>query len=201
MYYQCIWACPPGDTFCVGMCARDYDENKAVCPCQPGCPSGCPCPEYLCPFHPPLVQLKSVLILSTYKSNKAVITDGNGKEEYPVNDFMFMFGTNTEAAYSCSVTWRGELFIFGGYAEKRQISKLNGCKLERVGSLTFDHYFGACAVVNNDHTIYLCFDYNNSFGYKKCRKANEPLGVFKEISSSNYEHIFARIAASQGTSF
>ena len=94
---------------------------------------------------------ESVLILNTYsKSNKAVITDANGKEEYMDKDFSFTFGQDTEVYHSCSVTLRDELFIFGGMDDSRQITKLNGCKLERVGTLSFSHFAGACAVVNDN---------------------------------------------------
>ena len=72
----------------------------------------------------------SVLILNTYSSYIAVITDDNGKEEYAGVDFRFTFGRNTDVYKSCSVTWRGQLFIFGGRHETKQISKVNGCKLE-----------------------------------------------------------------------
>ena len=144
---------------------------------------------------------ESVLILNTRNSsNKAVITDGNGKEEYQGDDFSFTFGKNTEVYGSCSVTWRGELFIFGGDEETKQISKLNGCQLERIGSLSFNHDFGTCAVVN-DEDIYLCFNDGGSADLKRCRKANEPMGVFKEINQSNYEHRYTRIGASSGKYF
>ena len=53
----------------------------------------------------------------------------------------------TEAEFSCSVNWNNEFFIFGGKNEKRQISRLTGHKLKRIGDLTFDHYFGACSVM------------------------------------------------------
>ena len=92
-----------------------------------------------------------------------------------------------------------ELFIFGGLREERQISKLTGCSLERVGSLSFDHFYGTCAAVN-DNEIYLCFNLNIWGDFKKFRKANDPMGVFEEINPTNYEHVFGRIGASSGKS-
>ena len=50
---------------------------------------------------------------------------------------MFLYGSGTEAYRSCSVTCRGEFYISGGRYEKKQISKLNKCKLERVASLPY----------------------------------------------------------------
>ena len=123
IYSHCIVQCTPGDFVCIETCWREYDENKLLCPCQSGCPKGCPCPDYQCPAETttsivtttettttPYVPRNSVLILA--HSTKAIITDGSGKEEHPVKDFLFMFCENTEAHASCSVTWRGELFIF-----------------------------------------------------------------------------------------
>ena len=163
------------------MCSREYDENKTVCPCQAGCPNGCPCPDYQCPAEStttemdtttttPILPHKLVLILNTRNSNNAVITDETGKEEHSDDDFRLIFGESTEVYESCSVTWHGELYIFGGEKENKQITKLNGCTLERIGSLSFDHRLGACAVVN-DQDIYLCFNY---YSEKKCRKASQP---------------------------
>ena len=150
IYYECIFVCPPGDFDCLGVCALVYNENRNTCPCQSGCPNGCPCPDYQCPAiestttgvtttlatttttttttslttTTPVLRGTSVLILNTfYSSNEAVITDGNGKEEHAGDDFRFTFGENTQVEGSCSITWRGELFIFGGDYEDRQILK------------------------------------------------------------------------------
>ena len=114
------------------------------------------------------------------------------------DDFRFIFGEHTEVLYSCSITWHGEFFIFGGSTERRQISKLNGCTLERIGHLLFDQKDGGCAVLNDD--IYLCF---NTYGdlyddYRKCRKAREPTGAFDEISLSSHHHKSTRLGASPG---
>ena len=44
-YLSCLYNCNH-DTLCMSTCHRTYDENIMHCPCQPGCPSGCPCPNY-----------------------------------------------------------------------------------------------------------------------------------------------------------
>ena len=46
---------------------------------------------------------------------------------------------NAEAKGSCSITWQGQFYIYGGTIETTQISRLTGHKLERVGSLEFEH--------------------------------------------------------------
>ena len=196
--------CPPSDFACLGTCAQDYGENKNTCPAESTTtlattttakiitkttPRGTTTPKSTTTSALPR---KSVLIL--YKkdfSNKAVVIDENGKEE---DDFSFTFGENTEVSFSCSITWHGELYIFGGDTETKQITKLNGCKLERVGRLAFHHKYGSCAVVN-DQDIYLCFDRESS---KTCRKASEPMGIFEEINQTRYHHKSSRIGVSTG---
>ena len=91
----------------------------------------------------------------------------------------------TEAHQSCSLSWKNQLFIFGGNKERRQISRLTGHKLERVGDLTFPLYEGACSVMANQF-IFLCFHYHDS---KKCRRSAGPLEQFSLVPSfSTYDH-------------
>ena len=71
----------------------------------------------------------------------------------------------TEAWFSCSVSWKNQLFIFGGYEEKTQISRLIGYKLKHVGDLTFNHHSGACSVMDNRY-IFLCFNLANQGGLR-----------------------------------
>ena len=77
--------------------------------------------------------------------NFPVITDSTGKVEYGYEDFDFDYSDRTEVYYSCSITYRGEFYVFGGEGYQRQISKLEGCLFQRVGVLSFDFAFGACA--------------------------------------------------------
>ena len=195
---------------------REFHDNTQKCPCMEGCPGGCPCPDYVCPggetttasstttetittttTTTPAFTNTSILVLNTvYSSNIPLITDSTGKAEYAGTDFSFTYGSNTEAKYSCSITWRGDFFIFGGYSETTQIAKLNGCVLERVGSLAFNHKHGACSNVN-DEWIYLCFN-DQSGDYKKCRRSNNPLGSFQSIADSEEDHKSAKIGSNKG---
>ena len=215
MYNRCLLICPPGDAICLSDCVREYQgkvsaissvtlkffkqtkirvvelnrqkENLNRCPCQSGCPNGCPCPEYTCP-----ATTTDILVLSTYKSqNVPIITNGSGKDE---RNFSFVLEQGTEVYHSCSLTWENRHFIFGGNNEKTQISMVDECKLKLVGQLAFNHYFGGCANVD-DRLIYLCFNSDNSEDYKKCRYSISPLGEFQQISDSNHQHSFTRIAA------
>ena len=88
-----------------------------------------------------------ILVLSTYSSsNKPLIIDGHGQSK----QIGFAYDSKTEADGSCSVIWRGNMFIFGGWSHKKQISMVDQCQLKRVGDLPFDMVFGACARVSPD---------------------------------------------------
>ena len=99
------------------------------------------------------------------------------------------------------MTYRNQFFVFGGTnyngGDRRQISKISNCGLERIGTLDFDHVNGACAGVN-DTRIYLCFNLIvSSDDYKRCRYAEDPLGTFTEAAFSFYTHRLTSIAASE----
>ena len=130
------------------------------------------------------------------KSNPPLITDSNGKIEYGGTDFDFTHGPNTEVYESCSLTWRGDFYIFGGSRQKTQIAKLSGCELERIGSLLFDHKRGACTN-DNDKLIYLCFNEDDS-DYKKCRRSNYPSGFYVSISDSKENHLSSKLGSNKG---
>merc|ERR1711892_844802 len=145
IYHDCVYTCPPADFSCVGLCARDYEEGLQGCPCQPGCPLGCPCDNYCsnlttAPTTSSTVQstttvadLPVVLILSTYQAaSLPVLTNSDGFED---RDFNFEVDERSEVYNSCSLTWENELFVFGGYKRKTQISKVTSCRLEPIGQL------------------------------------------------------------------
>ena len=123
-----------------------------------------------------------------------MITDASGRAD---NNFNFRFGENTSVYHSCSMKYKNQFYVFGGTTsyggDKRQISKLEGCSLQRIGTLAFDHSGGACTGVN-DQQIYLCFDSHYS---KVCRYAENPLDTFTEAASSVYGHSYTSIAASE----
>ena len=56
------------------------------------------------------------------------------------------------------------MYVFGGdyFGEKRQVSMVNGNRLERKGSLDFDFHYGGCTVLNQ-LTIVLCFNYHEEW--------------------------------------
>ena len=72
-----------------------------------------------------------VLILNTCSpSNLPMITNADGKQETLLS---FTMGANTQVDRSCSMTWKGEHYVFGGDDERRQVSKIVGCELRNIG--------------------------------------------------------------------
>ena len=128
-----------------------------------------------------------------------LLTDADGN----VNNLIYKFGFGQGASVyaSCSMTYKNEFLIFGGdtgyhQGDARQISKVIGCRLQRVGTLAFDMRMGACTGVR-DSTIYLCFHaWGATSDKKRCRFANDPLDVFTEATLSSYEHSRTSIASS-----
>ena len=104
-------------------------------------------------------------------------------------DFEIVFEDKTEAWESCTVQYKGAVYIYGGWKQRTQISVLKGCEVQRVGSLSFRHRRAGCAI-SDAGTTYLCFHYHTD---KLCYSADNPLGDFKEIGSSNYGHRATRL--------
>ena len=82
----------------------------------------------------------------------------------------FQFGENTYVQGACAASLNGENYVFGAEPDefKNQFSKIEGCSLNRIGTLDFDFQFGFCGTYNFGGTpkILLCFDQNQP---KACR--------------------------------
>ena len=109
----------------------------------------------------------------------------------------FEFGYDTEVDRSCSLQWKNQYYVFGGWALARQVSMVNGNKLERKGTLKFNLFRGTCTVLNQV-TIVLCFDRDDE---KVCRQSNNPLGSFTRLPDSKQGHLYIDIASFDGKSF
>ena len=110
----------------------------------------------------------------------------------------FQFDHDTEVRWSCSLQWQNHYYVFGGDSQsilkERQVSMINGNRLERKGKLNFYFSSGACTVLNQ-LTIVLCFD---RYEQHVCRKSNHPLGSFSKLPNSTYYHTETRIASFDG---
>ena len=91
---------------------------------------------------------------------------------------VFKFETGTEVYASCAATLNDEFWVIGGYNRRRQVilknlsvietcnfrilfqlSKIQDCKLTKVGRLDFDYVYGGCNTFS--FGILLCFSDNS----------------------------------------
>ena len=107
-----------------------------------------------------------ILVLNSYGGWKpAMIITPAGEQKQLA---CFERDDKTSAQASCSINWKNQLFIFGGFLDpntnsesdvkqtKRQISRLVGNRLEYVRKLPFDHDRGTCSVMASKY-VFLCF--------------------------------------------
>ena len=132
----------------------------------------------------------SMLVLNTrIAANYPVVLNVKGESYRP----FFELGNGVSVSWSCSLTWKNNFYIFGGAGgQKRQRSKLVGCKMTRLGSLSFDFTAGGCASLNS-RRLFLCFDEHHA---KNCYYADEPEGIYHKTQPSTSSHKFSRIASS-----
>ena len=117
-----------------------------------------------------------------------LISTGGQQEELAC----FEPDSTSEALDSCSVNWKNQFYIFGGWTKRRQISRISGYKLERLDDLPFDHYVGACSVIG-DQFVFLCFDLYDA---NQCRRSTGPLEHFSVITPSTHRHRYAHTSNS-----
>ena len=136
-----------------------------------------------------------ILVLNNwYSFNVPLILDGKGQSK----EIDFSFESGTEVLYSCSIVWRGEMFVFGGYNYKRQVSVVDQCQLTKKGDLPFDMTYGACAQRDNQE-VFICFEnYFDSSTNRNCHRSNGPLEAFSSMPSSINDHRQTRIAVTSG---
>ena len=88
------------------------------------------------------------------------------------------------------------LYILGGSNQQRQVSRLDGCELSRVGSLPFNLKFGTCATIDS-RAIVACFDTSNQRSHvRSCHITMNPLDEWLALPKSTYNHRGIQIAAS-----
>ena len=121
-----------------------------------------------------------------------LITDVN--ERIDTRSFWFKIGDKTEVYRSCSVTFQGRSYVYGGYTEQTQLSMVDECALKRIATLPFAFKYGACT--STPDQVFLCFELGSD--HKTCRTGQSATGPFVEIEKSLYDHLYIRIAASNG---
>ena len=124
------------------------------------------------------------------------MTDRYGREDYDIN---FEYGEGTSVYLTCMLFYNNEPWFFGGEGDNvRQISKINGCRLENVGDLAFPFYDGACTMFRQK--LFLCFDrIDGGNEMKLCRTADSPFGEFTAATYSHYNHDYHNdLTASNG---
>ena len=112
----------------------------------------------------------------------------------------FAFEDNVEVYQSCSLVFKGTMYVFGGAKEQRQIAQVTtqDCGINKLGNLPFDFVQGACAVIEQKE-IMLCFDMKEDDQGRVCRIDTNPTGSLDKISQeSNHYHYRAKIAANKG---
>ena len=200
---KCILSCETNSD-CKSECNSLFIDNHEKCPCQSGCPSGCPCQDYSCigTTTSPTTQTtestpiedKQVLLLSTYNFETKNETIEIGYRQPMVISFdgsyrnaSFNFGSETQIFYSCPIEFKNQFFVFGGRYQQRQISKVIGCHLERTGVLPFDFFDGACGRYDIDleDTVLLCFGNDNR---KQCSSFDGEEFKAMENIESNHPH-------------
>jgi len=117
----------------------------------------------------------SILVLNTFSSpysNPPLLVNYDGGNN---TNMEFFIRQDTDIYLSCSARLNGEYYVFGGNQRTpytsftKQISKINDCRLKRVGDLPFDFEYGACGTyeVSSEERVMLCFDMNEQ---RKCRR-------------------------------
>ena len=105
----------------------------------------------------------------------------------------FKFGDRTEVKFSCSVVWKGFMYIFDGTSRERQISRVHDYYLNRIGNLGFDLTGGTCTAVR-DESIYWCFtNANGKKTNKQCLAASGPLDLEQSVQSTAHDHRYGLI--------
>ena len=83
------------------------------------------------------------------------------------------------------------MYFFGGSYHRTQISRIDGCLLNRIGDLPFRMDEGGCANINNEKII-LCFDFDKPVRliyliYVLCSRSRFNFGLkhFDEVENYN----------------
>ena len=88
---------------------------------------------------------RDILVLGE-SSQMPIIINSHGKDD---RLFYFEYGNNTEVYKSCSLMGKNDMYIFGGDDHESQISKVDSCKVSRIGDLPFSQVYGGCVSIDD----------------------------------------------------
>ena len=137
----------------------------------------------------PCLYGRPILVLNS-DNDAALIVDSTGRRDELT---CFTRDSGISAYKACGITWQNSFYIFGGQSSNRAISELSGTQLKKIGSLSINFEYGACATMN-DQKIFLCFHYYGNG--KQCWTGISVLGEFVQIDQSNHAHKRTRISSS-----
>ena len=138
-----------------------------------------------------------MLAINTFQATKQAYSLSLNNEHVKIG---FAFGNSVEVHKSCSLVFKGTMYVFGGAKEHRQIAQVTtqGCGINKLGNLPFDFVQGACTVIEHKE-IMLCFDTKEHNQGRACRIDTNPTGSLDKIGQeSNHYHYRAKIAANKG---
>lgn len=139
--------------------------------------------------------LSSVLHLNSFETNPSYIRNNLLQNGGELLTSQIEYGEGAEVYGSCSCLIAGQMMIFGGAQQPRQVSRLNDCRLEVRDQLRiYDFAYGAChpmTAMSDEWWVLLCF----SFGFERdCVKYNIVTKANEGQVSTHHSHSRTRMA-------
>ena len=107
------------DIECAGNC------NREVVECENGCPDDISCDVSFLVLNTDWIGYLNQALLFTWSV-------GTDQRTETVKEFKDFYGGGTSADTTCSVLYKGQMYIIGGEPDPSQISIIDGCSLTLV---------------------------------------------------------------------
>ncbi|CAG5111069.1 Oidioi.mRNA.OKI2018_I69.chr2.g5405.t1.cds [Oikopleura dioica] len=181
----CMKTCEPTDT-CHENCCSGHRERMTACPCfqSQGTSSTTSPPTTQQPLDPSEM---SILVLRYSISDAYVISgDGNSKVSAtitaPADDY---------AKWPQHALIGNQLFIFGGYSDRKKIAVLEGCNFEQRSEKLLNDidYASAALSIHGNSRVLICFSAGSN--KKHCEIFDGSSST--STTSSNYGHGLGRL--------
>ena len=88
--FKCIQNCG-GNSSCVTLCSVQYSQDILNCPCEEGCPDGCPCPNFNCGDSESEPDGNSVLIMHYNRDPPALVNFKSFDQDLKVYLFLIIY--------------------------------------------------------------------------------------------------------------